>query len=143
MRVTNRKAKFNYELGDKIEAGVVLNGAEAKSIYEGKMSLEEAFAKLTNGEVWLYNCHIHPYRFASEKDPNPTRPRKLLLHRREIFNIEAKMKQKKLTLVPLACYTRGRKIKIELALGRVKKEFEKKKSRKEEEKRDISFFGDA
>lgn len=143
MRVTNRKAKFNYELGDKIEAGVVLNGAEAKSIYEGKMSLEDSFARLTKGEIWLYNCHIHPYRFAGENKTEPTRPRKLLLHRREIFNLEAKMKQKNLTLVPIACYTRGRKIKIELALGRVKKEFEKRKSRKEEEKRDLSFFGDA
>lgn len=143
MKVTNRKARFNYEIGEKIEAGIVLTGPEAKSIYEGKMSLDEAFARLSKGEVWLYNCHVHPYRFADDKNSDPTRPRKLLLHRREIYNLEAKMRQKKLTLVPLTCYTRGRKIKIELGLGRTKKEFEKRKTRKEQDKRDLNFYGDA
>jgi len=130
MRIFNRRASFNFELGEKIEAGIALTGPETKSVYEGKISLDEAFAKLRNGEIWLFNCHIHPYRFAETAGIDPTRPRKLLLHRKEILSLEAKMKQKNLTLVPTACYTKNRKIKIELALARAKKNFEKRKKSK-------------
>ncbi len=134
MKVLNRRASHDYQLLEKFEAGIALSGPEVKSVREGKMSLEGSFARIAGGEAWLFNCHIHPYRFADTRDLDPSRPRKILLHKREIVSLESKMRQKRLTLVPLACYTKGRLIKLELALGRGKKEFEKKEAKK---RRDI------
>ena len=133
MKVFNRKAKYEYELFEKFEAGIALNGAEVKSVKEGKISLDDSFARIKDGQVWLFNCHIHPYRFADTRELDPTRPRKILLHKKEIVSLESKMRQKRLTLVPLSCYTKGRLIKIELALGRGKKEFEKKEAKKRQD----------
>jgi SsrA-binding protein len=133
MRILNRKISREYELVEKIEAGISLNGPEVKSISEGKATIDDAFAKITNSEVWLYNFHVHPYRFADTTKINTRRPRKLLLHRKEILNLEAKIQQKKLTLVPTMCYNTDGKIKIELALGRRKKIYEKRRdSRKKD-----------
>ncbi|MFZ5365853.1 MAG: SsrA-binding protein SmpB [Patescibacteria group bacterium] len=134
MRVTNRRASHDYQLFEKFEAGIALSGPEVKSVREGKISLEGSFARIAGGEAWLFNCHIHPYRFADTRDLDPSRPRKILLHKKEIISLESKMKQKRLTLVPLACYTKGRLIKIELALGKGKKEFEKRKAIKERDR---------
>lgn len=136
MKIVNKRARYEYELFEKFEAGIALIGPEVKSIREGKISLDDSFARVRDGEVWLFNCHIHPYRFADIKDQDPTRPRKILLHKKEITSLESKMKQKRLTMVPLACYTRGRRIKLELALGRGKREFEKRGAKK---KRDIEL----
>ncbi len=133
MKVVNRRAIYDYQIFEKIEVGVVLTGAEVKSIKEGKISLDGSFARVKNGEVWLYNCHIYPYRFSQEKDLDPSRPRKVLLHKKEIISLEAKIKQKRLTLIPLSCYTKGRLIKFELALVKGKKEFEKKEKKKKED----------
>ena len=133
MKVFNRKAKFEYQLFEKFEAGIALNGAEVKSVKEGKISLDDSFARIKDGQVWLFNCHIHPYRFADTRELDPTRPRKILLHKKEIVSLESKMRQKRLTLVPLSCYTKGRLIKIELVLGRGKKEFEKKEVKKRQD----------
>jgi len=141
MKIFNRSASHHYQLFEKFEAGIVLSGPEVKSVKEGKISLEGAFAKILRGEVWLYNCHIHPYRFTSNINLDPKRPRKILLHRKEMISLEAKMKQKKLTLVPVSCYTKGRLIKIELALARGKKEFEKKEAKKRQDlEREIASY---
>jgi SsrA-binding protein len=129
MKVVNRKARYNYELLDKFEVGVVLSGAEVKSVKEGKISLDDAFARINDeGEVWLYNAHIHPYQFADNRDYKPTRPRKLLLHKKEIISLKSKVEAKRLVLVPTACYLRGRTIKMELALGKGKKTWDKREA---------------
>jgi SsrA-binding protein len=135
MHITNRRARHEYQLFEKFEAGIALKGPEVKSVREGKISLDEAFAQIRGGEVWLFNCHIHPYRFASPPAGglDPTRPRKLLLHKKEIISLESKMRQKRLTLVPLLCYTKGRTIKLELALGRGKREYEKREAKKRQD----------
>lgn len=124
MKIFNRRAKRDYQLFEKIEAGISLLGPEVKSIREGKMSLEEAFIRIKGGQAYLFNAHIHPYRFAETTSLDPLRARKLLLHKKEILALEQKMKQKNLTMVPLACYTKGRKIKLELALAHGKKQYE-------------------
>jgi len=134
MKVLNRRASHDYQLLEKFEAGIALSGPEVKSVREGKISLEGSFARIAGDEAWLFNCHIHPYRFADTRDLDPSRSRKILLHKKEIISLESKMRQKRLTLVPLACYTKGRLIKLELALGRGKKEYEKKEAKK---RRDI------
>jgi len=130
MKVTNRRAKFDYELLEKIEVGIALTGAEVKSVKAGKISLNESFARIRDGEVWLHNAHIHPYPFADNRDYDPTRMRKLLLHKKEIVSLDQKMKQKKLTLVPVSCYTKGRNIKVKIALAKGKKEYQKREIKK-------------
>ncbi len=92
------------------------------------MSLEEAFVRIKGGQAYLFNAHIHPYRFAETTSLDPVRARKLLLHKKEILALEQKMKQKNLTMVPLACYTKGRKIKLELALAKGKRIYEHKEA---------------
>jgi SsrA-binding protein len=130
MKVTNRRAKFDYELLEKTEVGIALTGAEVKSVKAGKISLNESFARIRDGEVWLHNAHIHPYPFADNRDYDPTRMRKLLLHKKEIVSLDQKMKQKKLTLVPVSCYTKGRNIKVKIALAKGKKEYQKREIKK-------------
>lgn len=134
MKIFNKKARFNYELGERIEAGIVLTGAEVKSAKEGKVSLNESFARVDdNDEAWLVNCHIHPYEFADNSDYDPTRSRKLLLKRREILFLQKKMEGRNLTLVPTAMYLKKGKIKIELAIGRGKKKWDKREAIKKRE----------
>ena len=135
-RVFNRKARFNYEITETIEAGVVLQGAEVKSVKLGQVSLNESFARIDeNGEVWLVNCHIHPYQYAVNKDYDPTRSRKLLLKRNEILGLITKMEGKNLTLVATAIYTRKGKIKVELGIGKGKKQWDKRRTIKEREQK--------
>ncbi len=130
MRVTNRRAKHDYQLSDKFETGMVLTGAEVKSVLEGKIHLEEAYAKIVQGELFLINAHIHPYRFADTKNIDPRRTRKLLVHKKELVSLASKIKQKNLTLIPLSCYNKGRKLKLKLALAKAKKKFEKREEKK-------------
>ncbi len=126
-KVINRKARFNYELLDRIEAGVVLTGAEVKSVKQGKVSLNESFARIDeNQELWLHNTHIHPYQFADNKDYQPTRTRKLLLKKKEILSLTKKTETKNLALVPTAVYTKKGRVKVELAIGRGKKKWDKR-----------------
>jgi SsrA-binding protein len=132
MQILNKKAKFNYELFDKIEAGLMLTGGEVKSIIEGKASLDEAYVKNIEGELFLINCHIHPYAFAKEADPK--RSRKLLIHKKELLALQNKMQQKNLEMIPISLYFHKKKIKLEIALAKGKKDFEKKETIK---KRDI------
>ena len=117
----NRQARFRYELIENIEAGVVLSGTEVKSLRAGGGSLDESFARLRDGEVFLFGFHIPPYANAGPYNHDPTRPRKLLLKRREIDKIEPKLTQKGLTLVPVSAYFNERGlVKIRLALARGK-----------------------
>lgn len=134
MKIINKKARFNYELGERIEAGIVLTGAEVKSTKEGKVSLNESFARADEaGEVWLVNAHIHPYQFADNSGYEPTRSRKLLLKRKEILSLTKKMEGRNLTLIPTAMYLKQGKIKVELAIGRGKKKWDKREAIKKRE----------
>lgn len=134
MKIVNKKAGFNYELTDRVEAGIVLSGAEVKSIREGKASLNESFARIDdNGEAWMINCHIHPYQFADNEKYEPARSRKLLLNKAEILSLFKKMEGRNLTLVPTAMYLKKGKIKVELAIGRGKKKWDKRQAIKKRE----------
>lgn len=126
MKVINRKARYNYDFLEKIEAGIVLTGQEVKSVKEGSMSLENSHVRIRNGEAFLVNVHISPYRFARVKDYEPKRERKLLLHKKEILRLEKKMEGRNLTLIPVSCYTIRGRIKVGLALSRGKKKWEKR-----------------
>jgi len=131
MRIVNRRAAYDYRLLEKFEAGIVLSGPEVKSIKAGHLHLEEAFCQIKNGEVWLFNAHIHPYKFADVQNYDPRRTRKLLLHKKEILKLAQYSSQKGLTIVPISCYTKGNKIKLEIALAKGKKKYEKKTKIKE------------
>jgi SsrA-binding protein len=132
---TNRRARHDYAIEETFEAGMVLNGAEVKSLRAGKASLAEAYARVTEGEVWVENLHISPYAQASQRDLDPKRPRKLLLHKREISRLIGKVQERGLTLVPMRIYfTRGM-AKMELGLGRGKRQYEKRDAKLEREHR--------
>jgi SsrA-binding protein len=134
MKIINRKARFNYELLERVEAGVVLTGAEVKSAKQGKVSLNESFARVDDqGELWLHNAHIHPYQFADNRDYEPTRPRKLLLRKKEILSLQKKIEGKNLALVPTAIYTKKGRVKVEVAIGRGKKKWDKRATIKKRE----------
>jgi len=123
MKIVNRKAKYNYKLLEKFEAGISLLGAEVKSIKKGQMDLSASYGKIIGDEAFLINANIP---LENIDGYNPSRSRKLLLHKNEIISINAKIKAKKLTFVPTKVYTRGPLVKIELALAKSKKKFDKK-----------------
>jgi SsrA-binding protein len=135
----NRKARFRFEILDSIECGIVLVGSEVKSLREGKLSLEEAYARVKQGEVWLVGADIAEYKQATIWNHLPKRPRKLLLKRQEIRKFADKAHEKGLTLVPLKVYITGRGIvKVQLGLCRGKKLFDKRETlKKADAKRDI------
>jgi len=137
MKIFNKRAKFDYKLDDeRFEAGLSLSGGEAKAIRTGHLDLSGSVARIVGGEAWLINANI-PVLGSSKYDAK--RSRKLLLHKNEIVSIATKAKQQKLTLLPLAVYTKGRLVKAELALGKPKKKFEKKEEIKLRDiKRDIA-----
>ena len=136
---TNRQAAFRYELIDRWEAGIQLQGSEVKSLREGRVQLKDAYAALSpDGEVWLHNVHIAPYAPASRENHEPERPRKLLLHRREIERLVAQTAEKGLTLVPTRMYFKGPRAKVEIALARGKGVGDKRRALKErDQKREI------
>jgi SsrA-binding protein len=123
---TNRKAYHNYSIEDTLEAGIALSGSEIKSIRAGRVSLGEAYVRLEGGELWLINAHIARYTAASLQNHEPTRKRKLLLHRKEIAILTTKTAEKGFTLVPLKLYIKGRIAKAEIALARGKRLFDKR-----------------
>lgn len=127
----NRKARFNYELGDRYEAGMVLTGTEVKSLRLGKASLVDSYAKIKNGELWLVNCQIQPYPFAYYDNHEPTRQRKLLLHKRELAKLGSKIQEQGQSLIPLALYFKNGRAKVELALAKGKKLHDKRASIKQ------------
>ena len=122
----NRKARHDYHIQESLEVGIVLKGSEIKSIREGKVNLCDAYAKPESGELWLFNGHIASYDAASYNTHEPTRPRKLLLHRGEIDDLAAKVSQQRLTLVPLKLYIKHGVAKIELGVARGKRLYDKR-----------------
>jgi len=131
----NKKAFFNYEIFESLEAGIALQGSEVKSIKEGRISLKDSYAEIKNGEVLLVQCHISPYEAANRFNHDPLRPRKLLLHRREIKRLTGKIKEKGFTLVPTKVMLNDKgRIKIEISLAKGKRVYEKKDVIKERER---------
>ncbi len=126
--VTNRKAYHNYDIGESIEAGIVLTGTEIKSIRSGRVSLGDAYVKPDAGELWLLNAHIARYEAGSYMSHEPTRPRKLLLHRKEIDSLASKIQEKGLTLVPLKLYIKDSIAKLEIAPAKGKKLYDKRET---------------
>ena len=126
--VTNRKAYHNYLIQDSVEAGIVLTGTEIKSIRDGRVSLGDAYVRPDAGELWLLNAHIARYEAGSYLSHEPTRPRKLLLHRKQIDNLTSKVLEKGLTLVPLKLYIKDSIAKVEVALAKGKKIYDKRES---------------
>jgi SsrA-binding protein len=117
---TNRRARHKFELVERFEAGIVLQGSEVKSLRSGKAQMMDAYAVVNDGEVWLRGLHIPPYAPASRDNHEPERPRKLLMHRPEIERLVGKTAQRGLTLIPTRIYFKGRRAKVELALARGK-----------------------
>jgi SsrA-binding protein len=130
---TNRQARHRYHLMDKWEAGMMLTGTEAKSLREGKAQIKDGYASVRDGEVWLHNVHIPPYAPASRENHEPERPRKLLLHKREIAKLVGNTREKGLTLVPTRLYFSGGRAKVEIALARGKDVGDKRQTIKERE----------
>lgn len=134
----NRKARYNYFIEDQLEAGLVLKGTEVKSLRMGKANLKDAYARVKDGEVFVYQMHISPYPFAYYDNHDPLRPRKLLLHKREIKRLISKVNEKGFTLVPLKIYFIAGKAKITLALAKGKRKYDKREAiRRRDEKRDM------
>ena len=125
---TNRKAYHNYHVQDSIEAGIVLTGSEIKSLRAGRVSLGDAYIRPEGGELWLVNAHIARYEASSYMSHEPKRSRKLLLHRKEIDSLTSQVLQKGFTLVPLKLYIKGSIAKVEVALARGKKLYDKRES---------------
>ena len=132
---TNRQASYRYELLDRFECGIELQGSEVKSLREGGAQLKDAYAALEDGELWLHRMYVAPYRPAARDNHEPERPRKLLLHRRELDRLIGRTHEKGLTLVPTRVYFRGPWAKVELALARGKAAVDRRRDIKEREQR--------
>jgi SsrA-binding protein len=124
---TNRRARHRFQLLERMESGIELQGSEVKSLRQGKAQLNEAYAVIEHGEVWLRGAHIPPYLPASAQNHDPDRPRKLLLHRREIERLIGKTAERGLTLIPTRIYFKGPRAKVELALARGKEGRDKRR----------------
>ena len=129
----NKRAFHEYEIGDKLECGIVLTGTEVKSLRDGHAALDDAYAKLEDGEIWLIGSDIPEYAMGNRMNHKPRRARKLLLHRREINRFAGKATQKGFTLVPLRLYFKNGRAKVELAICRGKQEHDKRQSKKKAE----------
>jgi SsrA-binding protein len=125
---SNRRALHDYRFLERVEAGIVLSGSEVKSLRGGRASLNEAFARIRGGEAWLENMHVPPYEQGEKRGYDPIRPRKLLMHRREIDRLAGKQKELGLALVPLRVYFSHGLAKVELGLGKGKREHEKRQA---------------
>ncbi len=126
MDIVNKKAFYNYSIGERLEAGVKLNGPEVKSVKGGRMNLTGSYVKIIGSEAYLVNASIPLYPYARVENYNPSRSRKLLLHKKELLSIKSKMEQVGLTIVPLKCYTKHGFLKLELGFGKGKKKWEKR-----------------
>jgi len=125
---TNRRARHEYFVEESFEAGLALAGSEVKSLRESKASLADAYAAVKGGEVWLMNAHIPPYKQSAMLNHEPLRPRKLLLHRQEIRRIQAKAAEQGYTLVPLRLYFKDNRAKVEIALAKGKRAYDKRQT---------------
>ena len=134
MVATNRKAYHDYHVGETYEAGIALTGTEIKSVRQGMVSLRDSFARVENGEVFLYNMNVSPYDAGNRFNHEPRRTRKLLLHKSEIRKLATKTQEKGFTLIPLKVYLKGGRAKVELALAKGKRLYDKREDIK---KRDV------
>ena len=131
--IENRKARFDFHIEDSVTCGIVLSGTEIKSVRSGKAQLKDSFVKIEKGEVWLYNCHISPYQFGNRFNHTPLRKRKLLLHKKEILKLYTKIKEKNLALIPLKIFFSRNWAKVEIALAKGKKVYDKREAIKKKE----------
>lgn len=137
--ISNRKARHDYEILESFEAGIALKGTEVKSLRKGNANLQDGYAVIKNGEVWLLGMHISPYEQGSINNHDPRRTRKLLLQKKEIRKLLSKVPEKGLTLIPLSVYFKGPYAKVELAVCRGKKTYDKREAiAKRDAQRDIS-----
>jgi len=137
-QIQNRRARFDYEIVESMEAGIELLGAEVKSIYLGRANLGDAYCRIVNNELMLINCDIEPYEFASAYKPERRRDRKLLMHRKEINTLNRKSMEKGFAIIPLKIYFARGKVKVEIALGRGKAHYDKRESiAKKDERREM------
>jgi len=135
---SNRYARYRYELLEKLECGVELQGTEVKALRESGAQLKDGYVNVREGELWLHSVHIPPYAPASRENHEPERPRRLLAHRREIDRLQGQVKERGFTLVPTRIYFAGGRAKVEIALGRGKDLYDKRQTMKEREsKRDM------
>ncbi len=123
---SNRQARHEYFIEETVEAGIVLTGTEIKSIRDGRVNLRDAFARVQNGELWLHNMHIAEYPAASQFNHEPTRPRKLLLHKKEIDHLAGALEQRGLTLIATRLYLKRGRAKVELAVAKGRKSYDKR-----------------
>ncbi|MHB1516735.1 MAG: SsrA-binding protein SmpB [Acidimicrobiales bacterium] len=129
MVASNRRARYDYDIVDTTECGIVLQGSEVKSLREGRIALQDAYARIVDGEVWLFGVHVPPYAQATGFGAHePDRHRKLLLHRRQIDEWMGKSQQQSLTLVPLSVYFKDGRAKVELALARGRRRYDKRRA---------------
>ncbi len=134
----NRKARYDYFIIDKMEAGLVLKGTEVKSLRQGRANLKDAYARIKNGELWVHQMHISPYPFAYYNNHDPLRVRKLLLHKQEIKKLYGKLNERGFALIPLRLYFRQGKVKLLLGLAKGKRQHDKRETiRRRDEKRDL------
>lgn len=131
MKIINKKASFNYEILERFEAGIILTGAEVKSIKSGRANLGDSYVKIIGNELYLVNTDIPKYKYSSEEGYDSKRSRKLLVKREELVKLDSKLKQGKLTLLPLSLYVTRGKVKVEVGVGRGRKDYEKKNRDKE------------
>ncbi len=129
--IDNRRARFEYEWLQQFEAGIVLTGTEIKSIRSGQISIAEAYARIRDGELWLLSMHVPPYKQGSFSNVDPNRPRKLLLHKKDIAMLSGRVSEKGLTLIPVRLYFVRGKVKISVALARGKKIWDKRRVEKD------------
>ncbi len=129
----NKKARFDYEILEKFEAGLVLTGSEVKSLRAGAVNLKDSYVSFRDGEAYLQNAHISEYKSSSYNNHTPERLRKLLLHREELNKIMGKVREKTLTCIPLKLYFKEGRVKVELGLGRGKKKHDKRESLKQKD----------
>jgi SsrA-binding protein len=125
---TNRKARHDYHIEESFEVGIVLTGSEIKSVRAGRVNLRDSYAIVRDGELWLINSHIAPYDPASRQNHEPRRNRKLLMHRRQINRLAGQVQERGYTLIPLRMYLRGSRAKVELALARGKRQYDKREA---------------
>ena len=126
---SNRRARYDYDVLETFECGIVLTGSEVKSIRDGKIQLKDSFARVQDGEVWLHGVHVSPYAYAHGANAHdPDRPRKLLLHRAEIDELMGRTQQESLTLIPLAVYFKDRRAKVELGLAKGRRRYDKRQA---------------
>lgn len=136
MNIVNKKALHNYQILERFEAGIVLTGAEVKSLRDGRCNLKDSYVKILGGQLWLVNTDIPRYKYDGSSDYDSTRSRKLLIKRKELIYLQSKMKQGNLTLVPIRVYLKRNIFKVEVGLARGKKVHEK---REEEKKKDMEM----